>query len=128
GGIKGPDAVALTKLDVLDQCETLKVCVAYRHRGETLTEFPEDETVVAAAEPVYEEIEGWLAPTVGAKNEADLPAKARRYLERLDEMIGTPFCLISTGAHRHQTNLCADSPLIPGLAAHAVVSCGRLER
>ena len=110
--INGLDTVALTKLDVLDQCETLKVCVSYRHRGETLTEFPEDETVVAAAEPVYEEIEGWRAPTVGAKNEADLPAKARRYLERLEELIGTRFCLISTGAQRDETILCEDSPLL----------------
>jgi len=110
--INGLDTVALTKLDVLDQCETLKVCVAYRHRGEMLTEFPEDETVVAAAEPVYEEIEGWRAPTVGAKNEADLPAKARRYLERLEELIGTSFCLISTGAQRDETILCEDSPLM----------------
>jgi len=110
--INGLDTVALTKLDVLDQCETLKVCVAYRHRGETLTEFPEDETVVAAAEPVYEEIEGWLAPTVGAKNEADLPAKARRYLERLEELIGAPFCLISTGAQRDETILREESPLM----------------
>ena len=109
--INGLDTVALTKLDVLDQCETLKVCVAYRHRGETLTDFPEDETVVAAAEPVYEEIEGWRAPTAGAKNEADLPAKARRYLERLEELIGTRFCLISTGAQRDETILCEDSPL-----------------
>ncbi len=110
--INGLDTVALTKLDVLDQCETLKVCVAYRHQGELLTEFPEDETVVAAAEPVYEEIEGWLAPTVGAKNEADLPAKARRYLERLEELIGTSFCLISTGAQRDETILCEGSPLL----------------
>src|SRR5438874_663049 len=110
--INGLDTVALTKLDVLDQCETLKVCVAYRHRGETLTEFPEDETVVAAAEPVYEEIEGWRAPTAGAKNEADLPPKARRYLERLEELIGAPFCLISTGAQRDETILCEESPLM----------------
>ena len=110
--INGLDAVALTKLDVLDQCETLKVCVAYRHRGETLTDFPEDENVVAEAEPVYEEIEGWRAPTIGAKNEADLPAKAQRYLERLEELIGTPFCLISTGAQRDETILCEDSPLM----------------
>src|SRR5438132_2103583 len=74
--INGLDTVALTKLDVLDQCETVKICVAYRHGREVLTEFPEDETVVAAAEPVYEEIEGWRASTIGARNEADLPAKA----------------------------------------------------
>src|SRR3989442_15390920 len=107
--INGLDTVALTKLDVLDQCETLKVCVAYRHRGETLTEFPQDETVVAEAEPVYEEIEGWRASTVGARNETDLPAKARRYLERLEELIGAPLCLISTRAPPGETILCEDS-------------------
>jgi adenylosuccinate synthase len=110
--INGLDTVALTKLDVLDQCETIMVCTGYRHRGEILTDFPEDETVVAEAEPVYEEIEGWRAPTGGAKNEADLPAKARRYLERLEELLGVPFCLISTGAQRDETILCEDSPLL----------------
>jgi adenylosuccinate synthase len=104
--------VALTKLDVLDQCETVKVCVAYRHRGDVLTEFPEDENVVVEAEPVYEEVEGWRASTVGARNETDLPAKARRYIERLEELVGVPFCLISTGAQRAETILCEDSPLV----------------
>jgi adenylosuccinate synthase len=110
--INGLDTVALTKLDVLDQCETIMVCTGYRHRGEILTDFPEDETVVGEAEPVYEEVEGWCAPTGGAKNEADLPAKARRYLERLEELLGVPFCLISTGAQRDETILCEDSPLL----------------
>jgi adenylosuccinate synthase len=110
--INGLDTVALTKLDVLDQCETIKVCTAYRYRGEILTDFPEDETVVGEAEPVYEELEGWRAPTGGAKNEADLPAKARRYLERLEELLGVPFCMISTGAQRDETILCEDSPLL----------------
>jgi adenylosuccinate synthase len=112
GRINGLDTVALTKLDVLDQCETVKVCTAYRYRGETLTDFPEEEAVLAAAEPVYEEISGWMSPTRGAKNEADLPAKARQYLARLEELIGVPFCLISTGAVRHDTILCEDSPLL----------------
>ena len=110
--INGLDTVALTKLDVLDTLETVKVCTAYLHRGEILTEFPEDETVVAEAQPVYEELEGWRAPTVGARNEADLPAKARRYIERLEELVGVPFCLISTGAQREETILCEDSPLL----------------
>jgi adenylosuccinate synthase len=110
--INGLDTVALTKLDVLDQCETILVCTGYRHRGEILTDFPEDETVVGEAEPVYEEVEGWRAPTAGAKNEVDLPAKARRYLERLEELLGVPFCLISTGAQRDETILCEDSPLL----------------
>ena len=110
--INGLDTVALTKLDVLDQCETVKICTGYRYNGELLTDFPEDENVIAAVEPVYEEVSGWLAPTAGAKNEADLPAKARRYLERLEELIGAPFCLISTGAQREETILCEDSPLL----------------
>ncbi len=109
--INGIDTVALTKLDVLDQCETVKVCTGYRCRGDIVTDFPEDETAVEAAEPVYEDLSGWMSSTKGAKNEADLPAKARRYLERLEELIGVPFCLISTGAVRDETILCEDSPL-----------------
>jgi len=110
--INGMDTVALTKLDVLDQLETVKVCTGYRYRGEILTEFPEEETVVKEAEPVYEELSGWMAPTGGAKNESDLPAKARRYLDRLEELIGVPFCLISTGAVRDDTIVCEGSPLL----------------
>jgi adenylosuccinate synthase len=110
--INGLDTVALTKLDVLDQCEAVKVCTGYRYRGDIITDFPEEETLLASAEPVYEEISGWGSPSRGAKNEVDLPAKARRYLERLEELIGVPFCLISTGAVRHDTIVCEDSPLI----------------
>jgi adenylosuccinate synthase len=110
--INGCDTVALTKLDVLDQCETVKVCTGYRWRGDIITDFPEEETAMGELEPVYEEISGWMSSTVGAKNEADLPAKARRYLERLEELIGVPFCLISTGAQRDETILCEDSPLL----------------
>jgi adenylosuccinate synthase len=110
--INGCDTVALTKLDVLDQCETVKVCTGYRWRGDVITDFPEDETALAELQPVYEEISGWMSSTVGAKNESDLPAKARRYLERLEELIGVPFCLISTGAQRDETILCEDSPLL----------------
>jgi adenylosuccinate synthase len=110
--INGFDTVALTKLDVLDQCETVKVCTGYRWRGELITDFPGEEAAVAEAEPVYEEISGWMSSTVGAKNEVDLPAKARRYLERLEELIGVPFCLISTGAQRAETILCENSPLL----------------
>ena len=110
--INGLDTVALTKLDVLDQCETVKICTGYRYKGELLPDFPEEEVVLDGAEPVYEEVSGWMSPTSRAKNEADLPAKARRYLERLEELIGVPFCMISTGAQRDETILCEDSPLM----------------
>ena len=110
--INGLDTVALTKLDVLDKCETVRVCTGYRYRGDLITEFPEEQLALAALEPVYEDIEGWMSPTTGAKNEADLPAKARRYLERLEELIGVSFCLVSTGPQRAETILCEDSPLL----------------
>lgn len=109
--INGLDTIALTKLDVLDQCETVKVCTGYSVRGDLITEFPEDETSFAEAAPVYEELTGWMTPTSGAKSEADLPAKARQYLERLEELTGVPFCLISTGPQRDETILVDDSPL-----------------
>ena len=110
--INGIDTVALTKLDVLDQCETVEICTGYRYRGEILTEFPEEETVLMAVEPVYEELSGWMSPTGGATNETDLPAKARQYLARLEELIGVPLCLISTGAVRRDTIVCESSPLL----------------
>ncbi len=110
--INGIDTVALTKLDVLDDCETVKICTGYRYRGDVITDFPEEETAMAELQPVYEEVTGWMTSTVGAKNEADLPAKARRYLERLEELTGVPFCLISTGPQRAETILCEDSPLL----------------
>jgi adenylosuccinate synthase len=110
--LNGLDTVALTKLDVLDQSETIAVCTAYRYKGELLVDFPQDEAVLRAAEPVYEQISGWMAPTSGAKTEADLPAKAREYLARLEELIGVPFSVISTGAVRDDTIVCDDSPLV----------------
>ncbi|HSB61793.1 MAG TPA: adenylosuccinate synthase, partial [Vicinamibacteria bacterium] len=110
--INGLDTVALTKLDVLDQCETIKICTGYRYRGELLSDFPEEETSLAAAEPVYEEVSGWMAPTAGTRHTDELPAKARRYLDRLEELVGVPFCLVSTGATRDETIVCDDSPLL----------------
>jgi adenylosuccinate synthase len=121
--INGLDAVALTKLDVLDQCETVKICTGYRYRGDVLTEFPGEETALKEAEPIYEEVSGWMTTTAGVKNVGDLPAKARRYLERLEELIGVPFCLISTGAVRDETIVCEESPLLrwfPGVRSSII--------
>jgi adenylosuccinate synthase len=109
--INGIETVALTKLDVLDQCETVKICTGYRYRGDILTEVPAEETVLQKVEPVYEEISGWMSSTTGAKIEADLPAKARQYLARLEELIGVPFCMISTGPQRAETIVTESSPL-----------------
>ena len=118
--INGLDTVALTKLDVLDQCDTVKICTGYRYRGEVITDFPLEESVLKAAEPVYEEMSGWMTPTTGAKIETDLPAKARAYIARIEELVGVPMCLISTGAQRAETILTEESPLTrwyPGVRA-----------
>ena len=109
--LNGCEALALTKLDVLDQCDVIKICTGYRYEGEILTEFPVEERIWGAAEPVYEELSGWQTSTAGARTLGDLPAKARQYLDRLSELVGVPFGLISTGAVRDDTILCEDSPL-----------------
>jgi adenylosuccinate synthase len=109
--INGFDAIALTKMDVLDACETVKVCVGYRYKGEVLTDFPEEERIWYEAEPVYEEMSGWRTGTHGLRDYAELPSKARAYLDRLSELIGVPFSLVSTGPARDQTILVSDSAL-----------------
>jgi len=109
--INGFDTIALTKLDVLDACETVKICVGYRYQGDILTDFPEEERLWEEAEPVYEEWSGWQTSTHGLRDYAELPAKAREYLDRLSELIGVPFSLVSTGAPRDDTILIGDSVL-----------------
>ncbi len=109
--INGFDTIAVTKLDVLDGCETVQICSGYRYRGEILTDFPEEERIWHEAEPVYEELSGWQSPTNGLRDYADLPTKARQYLDRLSELVGVSFSLVSTGAVRDDTILVADSVL-----------------
>ena len=106
--INGLDALALTKLDVLDGLETIDVCTAYRCGGRTITEFPSDITQLAACEPVYETLPGWSAPTKGARRFQDLPEAARRYVARLEEVSGVPAAIISTGSERDDTIIRGD--------------------
>ncbi|MFQ5896913.1 MAG: adenylosuccinate synthase [Candidatus Methylomirabilia bacterium] len=116
--VNGLDAVAVTKLDVLDECESVKICVGYRYRGELITEFPEEERIWREAEPVYEEMSGWLSSTRGLRFYDELPTKARQYLERLAELSGVEVSLVSTGATREDRILLEGSPLLrwfPGL-------------
>jgi adenylosuccinate synthase len=109
--INGLDTVAITKLDVLDACETVKICTSYRYRGEVFTEFPDEARIWQEAEPVYEELSGWQTSTHGMRDYADLPAKARAYLERLGELAGVEISLVSTGAVRDETILVPDTAL-----------------
>lgn len=101
--INGLDALALTKLDVLDGVERLDICTAYRCGSQTLTEFPSDIARLASCKPVYETMSGWSSPTRSLRRFADLPEAARRYVSRLEEVSGVPVALISTGSERDDT-------------------------
>jgi len=103
--INGLDALALTKLDVLDGLERIDICTAYRCGSRTLTEFPSDLGQLAACEPVYESMPGWSQPTRGVRRYGDLPEKARHYIARLEEVTGVAAAVISTGSERDETIL-----------------------
>ena len=103
--INGLDALALTKLDVLDGLERIDICTAYRCAGKTLADFPSDVSRLAACEPVYESLPGWSTPTKGVTRFDDLPQGARRYIARLEEVSGVPAAIISTGSERNDTIL-----------------------
>ncbi len=101
----GIDGVALTKLDILDGFETLKVCSRYRLDGQDIDYLPASQAVQARVEPIYETIEGWSAVTSGARSWADLPAQAVKYVRRIEELIGAPVALLSTSPKREDTIL-----------------------
>jgi adenylosuccinate synthase len=101
--INGLDALALTKLDVLDGVETIDICTAYRCNGRTLDEFPSDPRALAHCTPVYESMPGWTEPTKGVRSFDRLPAAARRYVAKLEEVSGVRAAIISTGSERDDT-------------------------
>ncbi|MBS4026842.1 MAG: adenylosuccinate synthase [Clostridia bacterium] len=101
--ISGIDHVALTKLDVLDQLETIKVCVGYNHRGQVITSFPTSLKALAECEPVYEELPGWLEDTSRARSVSDLPENAQKYIKRIEELTGVKAAIIAVGPKREQT-------------------------
>jgi adenylosuccinate synthase len=114
--IAGIDAVALTKLDVLDGFDTVKVVTAYRlPDGSTLDTFPADPETAAALEPVHEELPGWPSPVEGVVSEDNLPAEAEAYIRFLEERIGVPAVIVSTGPRREETLLRGDSELVARL-------------
>jgi adenylosuccinate synthase len=101
--VNGLDALALTKLDVLDGLERIDICTAYRWGSRTLTEFPSDIGQLAACEPMYESMPGWSSPTKGVRRFEDLPAAAQRYIAKLEEVSGVRAALVSTGSERDDT-------------------------
>jgi len=101
--INSLSSLCLTKLDVLDVFEVIKVCVAYRYHGVELSVLPLDIESFADCEPIYEELPGWQTATLGIQRWEELPANAQRYLKRLEELVGVPIGIVSTGADREAT-------------------------
>jgi len=114
--VNGLDAIALTKLDVLDGLETIDICTAYRCHGTVLTEMPSDVRQLAACEPVYETMPGWTTPTRGIRTYDALPAAARAYVARLETLSGAPAAIVSTGSDREETIFRAGTPVVDWLS------------
>ena len=106
--VSGVTGVALTKLDVLDGFETVRICTGYRIGGKAFDYLPPHAADQARVEPVYEEIEGWPGSTQGARSWADLPARAIKYVRRVEELIRCPVALVSTSPQRDDTILVRD--------------------
>ncbi|MDH3453975.1 MAG: adenylosuccinate synthase [Desulfuromonadales bacterium] len=101
--LNGLTGLAITKLDVLNELESIKVCTAYSYKGQLLEEFPREADILQECTPVYEEFEGWRSNICEARTMADLPAAAKAYLTKLEELSGCPAVLISVGPRRDQT-------------------------
>jgi len=109
--LNGFDALALTKLDVLDEFDEINVATGYRCRGELLEGMPYGANVLAECEPVYETLAGWKATTSRTTNFDDLPQAAKDYVRRVEELCGAPVALISTGPDRTETIIREGSPV-----------------
>ena len=101
--INGVTGMCLTKLDVLDGLEALRICTGYKLNGKLVDIFPVGAEDAGLCEPVYEEISGWSGSTVGVKSMEALPANARAYIKRIEELVGVPIDMISTGPDREET-------------------------
>jgi adenylosuccinate synthase len=101
--VNGIDEIVVTKLDVLDDLDSLKICTAYRYKGRLYKTFPSDIDALSGCEPVYEVHPGWKEDTTGVTSYSGLPKNARSYLRRIQELLDTKIALISVGSERKQT-------------------------
>ena len=101
--INGFTAAAITRLDILGGFPTLKICTGYKLGEDRLEEFPSRIDILEKCQPVYEELPGWQAPISDVREFNDLPAEARRYINRLEELLECPVTMISVGPNREQT-------------------------
>ena len=101
--INGFTSIALTRLDVLDAIDSIKICTGYQFDGDILKDFPSDLAILDKCQPICEELSGWRTETSTIRNIRKLPAQARRYISRLEELLSCPMSIISVGANRDQT-------------------------
>ncbi len=120
--LNGIDAVALTKLDILDDLAEIPVCVGYSIDGRVTREFPASLDALAAAQPVYETLPGWQQPTTGLLDHAELPPAALDYIRFLEGQVGAPVVMVSTGPRREETILRTDSAVLDRLTSGRLAS------
>lgn len=101
--INGCNSLAVTKLDILSKLETIKICTGYEYEGKVLTDFPATAEVLNKCIPVYEEHEGWMCDIEDAKTYDELPELAKKYLDRVEELLKCPIKIISVGSQRSKT-------------------------
>lgn len=100
--INGVTGICLTKLDVMDSLEEIKICTAYEVNGKIVETFPVDADSIEQCKPVYMSMPGWQSPTVGVTRLEDLPVNAINYIAKIEELLETPIDIISTGPERNQ--------------------------
>jgi adenylosuccinate synthase len=100
--INGFSGMAITKLDILDDLKTIKICTAYKHRGKVYRHFPKEADIFGNCTPVYEEVEGWNTSTIGIREFKKLPLKTQKYIKRIEQLVGVKAHLISTGQKRDE--------------------------
>jgi len=101
--LNGPTDIALTKLDVLGGLEEIKLCVAYKYKGETIYYPPQEENGLAEVEPIYETLPGWKEDISTCRTFAELPENARKYIQKIEQILNVPVTIISVGPEREQT-------------------------
>ncbi|MBI2965692.1 MAG: adenylosuccinate synthase [Chloroflexi bacterium] len=106
--VNGFDTIVVTRLDILDGIDPIKVCVAYALDGHRIDRFPLEGGSLERCVPIYEKLESWTKSTYGVTREKDLPAAALAYVRRIEELVGVPVSMISTGPRRHETLVLRD--------------------
>ena len=101
--VNGIDEIVVTKLDVLDDLDSIRICTAYKYKGKTYRDFPSNINILSNCEPVYEELPGWKKDTTATTSYASLPKNAKDYLKRIQKLLNTKIVLISVGSEREQT-------------------------